>query len=569
MDTKAVGEFLERFADLSESVYWLSDPSLSKIVYISRAYEDIWGRDREVLYRFPEKWISYLHPDDVTGRHPIHAFAERVHSEGKDARYSENYRIVRPDGEIRYILDRGFPIFIDGVCLGVTGFAADITEIKLREKALEESIQKVELANFAKSDFIANMSHDIRTPITGMLGMVQDLTLAADHAEQSLASGKDPNGLLKEMVSTVRRDGHHLTNATNQLLHLCNEILELTRLECGQSQKHEDTFSLCALIQDNLALLMPTAKHKNLLLTMKTDPSLPDILTGSRVYLDRILLNLVGNALKFTHKGHVRVVVALDAEHDQNLVPGSTVRLKLTVEDSGIGIPKDKFDVIFEHFSQLTPSHHGLYKGAGLGLYTVKRFVKAMSGTIALESVVGRGTTFEVTLPFIVAEQKTVPDASRPLSVTPCLGEDLAPILSPRPRSSLGNTAFRAFVLVVEDNELAAFAVRFALERLHCRVEVACNGHMALNKIDAADYDLVLMDIGLPDIDGIEVTKKIRVHNDIQKAAVPVVALTGHAALTEGRQALAAGMQKVICKPAHTADLAAVLNQFVAPMENV
>ncbi|USQ15236.1 PAS domain-containing protein (plasmid) [Legionella lytica] len=176
-----VGDFLSKYTEFSDQVYWISSPDFSAIKYISPSYEKIWGRPRQELYHNPELWITFLHPEDAKTHHPIHEMARKIQVEGEKARYEEHYRIIRPDGSIRWILDRGFPLFdTQGTCYGVTGIAVDITEIKQRELELNLAKEAAEAANQAKTEFMENMRHDIRTPLTGIVGFAELLKMESD-----------------------------------------------------------------------------------------------------------------------------------------------------------------------------------------------------------------------------------------------------------------------------------------------------------------------------------------------------------------------------------------------------
>jgi two-component system aerobic respiration control sensor histidine kinase ArcB len=550
-----IGSFLEKLAEKSESVYWLSSPDFKKIQYISPAYERIWGRSCAALYANPELWITYLHPDDSQDHHPIYDMAERVGSEGPLARYQKEYRIIRPNGEVRWIIDQGFPVYgRDNKCCGVTGVAVDITENKLAEEKLKESKEKAEAASRAKSEFIANMSHDIRTPMTGIVGMVQDMLDTAEETQKKIESKKissqeELSRLLIGLTTLVKTDSDILMSAVDQLLQLCNEILEVTHLDGGMSVQPSESFDLHDLIQANVELQQPVAKHKKLALSAKIDKKVPRYVKGLKNYTDRTILNLVSNALKFTAKGSVKIKVAIaeDQSASSSNVDKSVI-VQIRVEDTGMGIPEEKFDVIFEYFSRLTSSYEGVYKGSGLGLYTVKNYIEAMKGSIGLTSAVGKGTCFTITLPFIISDTVDRPRESIRVPVAPL--HSTSNFLDPIATEVLNPSAR---VLVVEDNEIAAMGVVISLRPFQCAVDVAENGAKALEKAQNNAYDFILMDVGLPDMSGIEVTKAIRSFSDPQKAQVPIFALTGHANDSVARQqCLDAGMQAVYRKPAQT-----------------
>lgn len=557
-----IGSFLEKLAEKSESVYWLSSPDFTKIQYVSPAYEKIWGRPREVLYKNPEVWITYLHPEDAENYNPIQAMAERVSQDGKEARYEEDYRILRPDGEIRWIVDRGFPVYDqNGKCCGVTGVAVDITSDKIAEELLRKEKEKAEIANKAKSDFIANMSHDIRTPITGIVGMIQDLLNTAYDTDSSLKKNKAISSTalltkIKKLIQYVENNCHVLKDAVDQLLKLLNEILEVTRLDHGLVPKKSESFNIHDLVTDNIELLSPIAKNKKLDLRVEFSEHIPKYLTGLREYTNRTLLNLLSNALKFTKKGQVKLKINVKGKF-KNLKIGDPINIQFIIKDTGIGIPENKFDVIFGHFSRLTPSYKGLYQGSGLGLYTVKRYIEAMEGEISLKSKVKVGSTFTVTLPFTVSN-KITKSTNKQIKHGKNIDFDTLFKESESIQSSTSH------VLVVEDNLPAAMAVKIALQPFKCKLDFAENGKEAIKKANSKNYNLILMDIGLPDIGGIEVTKKIRGFKNTRKSKVPIVALTGHADNPEMRQqCFNAGMQEVLSKPTQTLILEPIFKKLV------
>lgn len=436
-----------------------------------------------------------------------------------------------------------------------------------REKIIAEKMRKrSEAANKAKTDFIANMSHDIRTPITGIVGLVQELLNKAESIKHYVKNNDEAdalydksNKMLLDIVSLVQKDGKLLLSATDELLQLCNEILETMILESGKINEKTESFNVRELIQKNIELFSPVALNKKIELSSKIDDDVPIYISGFRKLMYRCILNLISNALKFTEAGYVRIQVS------SKRAVKNTVTLIITVEDSGSGIPKDKFDVIFEHFSRLTPSFEGVYKGSGLGLYMVKCYVEAMQGSIDVVSEVGEGAHFTVTLPFTISCHADANQQSKCSKVQAI--------------SSINNVATKiqegtciqsmvASILIVEDHMLAAIALTAVLKPFGCHIKFAETGSKAVEMAQEESYDLILMDIGLPDFSGIEATKKIRAFDDYNRSLVPIVALTGHANNPEMRQeAINAGMQEVLSKPAQPAVLESILQRYVFGLE--
>ncbi|MBA2657781.1 MAG: response regulator [Tatlockia sp.] len=478
---------------------------------------------------------------------------------------------VLPDGSKQYFLSTKKPLHNAlGEVNGLLGISVDITERKQMENELYHAKIAAEAANQAKSEFIANMSHDIRTPLTGIIGMTQEMFNVADEIRSELEDAlkettpqKKYLPLLRRIVDTVQEDSQLLIGATDELLVLLNEILEIMILETGHCPKEAECFNLKKLIKHNIDLLQPAAYHKKLKLSYKIDKSIPLYFRGLRNYLDRTLLNLLSNAIKFTEKGFVKIKVQLANNSQSTNSFGDTLNLKISVQDSGIGIPIDKFEAIFENFSRLTPSYQGLYKGAGLGLFTVKRYMEAMNATITIESEPGKGACFSLTLPLIISnhldEEKNEVSLPEPAKVQI---KSLTPILK-QEKSFKSNSP--ALVLVVEDNPLAAKSLQSFLTRLNCDSQHAKNGEQAFSMVQKTHYDLVLMDVGLGDgMDGIETTKQIRKLNDLKFLQLPIIAVTGHANDSAKRnEALNAGIQEVCLKPLPPAKLEFLLEQYV------
>jgi PAS domain S-box-containing protein len=391
-----IGEFLAKLSEKSNTVYWLSSPDLKKIQHISPAYEKIWGRSRKLLYTNPEIWLSYLHPDDVKNfpYHPIHKMAERIIQLGPEARYEENYRIIKPNGEIRYITDRGFPIYgNDGVCYAVTGVAIDITQEKQIEEKLRLAKEAAEVASHAKTEFLENMRHDIRTPLTGILGCAQII--------QS-----------QTMDRQIAEFAEDLVQSSEALLEFLNRILENIKVSSGKVLLLKKKFNPYQEIESIIKLNKSLARKKNLAFTFSYDEKIPRYLLGDSIRLQRILLELTTNALTFTQTGEVKLVVELEKRLSRQVI------IKIMVIDTGMGIPVNKQQDIYMRFTRLIPSYKGTYPGAGLGLALVKQFLDDLEGEIYLESQPKKGSTFICFIPF-----------QEPLSPDSCGVEEAAHVL--------------------------------------------------------------------------------------------------------------------------------------------
>ena len=280
-----------------------------------------------------------------------------------------------PNGQKIITLVSKLPILDQhGRALGVVGYFTDITELKEKEQELQAAKRQAEAANQAKSAFIANISHDIRTPLSGLVGFAE---IAASRIK---APGQ-------------RENLQYLVQSGYALLKLLNEVIEFSRLECGALPHSAVKFNVTEVLEHVLALERPSAAAKKLALNVTVDQQIPAYLVGDAVRLHRILLNLISNAIKFTHQGFVRISAELAQQQ------GREVILKFTVQDSGMGIPADQQALIFSRFVRLIPSYQGQYAGSGLGLTVVKQFIDDLHGEIYVDSQEQRGSTFTCLIP--------------------------------------------------------------------------------------------------------------------------------------------------------------------------
>jgi PAS domain S-box-containing protein len=536
-----LGSFLSKLAENSDNVYWLMSPDFRKLEYISPAFEKIWGRPSNELYQNPQKWINYLHPEDVRDRYLLDQLAKRIAKEGEGARFVEDYRIIKPNGEVRWIVDRGFPIFgTNGECCGVTGVAVDITELKEREIALIQTREKVK-AERAKSIFISNMSHDIRTPLLGVIGN-------CDLLEKQGDSLRD-----RELAHTI-----HVS--AERLMQLLDDILELVSAdEIAESSLNLRPFSLKERIAFINDLILPNILQQNIVLKIKVAQTVPEYILSDRAKIDRILLNLMSNALKFTTVGSIALEVTVVNQLAEE------VWLEFKVIDTGIGIAPDQIPKIFDRFYRVNPSYENKYKGHGVGLYIVQKYVSLLRGSVDVVSEQGKGSTFTIKIPVQAAKTEQLSN----VQIKEELTEMDKPLkLMPQPEIKItaceeeSNKSSEQKVLVVEDDLIGRRVVKTFLERAGFLVDAVENAEKGFWQVMHCHYDLILTDIGLPGMNGNELTATIRGwEKATQQIPKPIVGLSAHGA-NQQSAAKKAGMNILLKKPLNDAKLLSIRELF-------
>lgn|GEM_PF-799037 len=430
----------------------------------------------------------------------------------------------------------------DGEVIGILGVSFDITEKKEMERELRFANQKLEQANRVKTQFIENISHDIRTPITGLLGLAQSMY---DRAQDDSA----------------REESRSMIDATNQLLSLLNQVIDITQADYNGKEHTTEDFLLNEVINQQFDMLKPAIKDKHLKFSYFISPVVPNCLRGARILFERILLNLLSNAIKFTHKGYVQLDVDLS---EQSTATDEPI-LEIRVKDSGIGIPQDQFEKIFENFTKLHPSYKGVYEGYGLGLYAVKQALERMGGEINVESKLDEGSCFTITLPFKLGNHTNIKSLSK---------DNVKKLLKPSVKLStkavnhpLKTTVHgkleRANLLLIEDQPLAARAVIHLLKGLGCQVTHAHDGEQSLELLEKTNFDLIIADIGLPRMSGLDVAKHIRSQSNSRVAKTPIIALTSHITHTKKNICIEAGMQDMFTKPLTISTAQDILDRYV------
>lgn len=516
------------FMDISQRV-----AAQEKLVMLSKAIEN---SPAAVVITDYNGIIEYVNPKftEITGYPPEEAIGQnpRILNAGIQSPefYTELWETLnrghewrgefcnrKKNGEIHWESASISPIRND--LKQITHFVAvkeDITERKFIAEELYRAKEAAEAGNRSKSEFLANMSHEIRTPLNAILGF-SDLALETDLTPEQ-----------HDYLTQVNFAG-------SALLRIINDILDLSKIEAGQLDIEQVSFSLQELLDNTLCLFREQAKAKGITLELELASALPAHSTGDPLRIGQILTNLIGNAIKFTEKGTVRVSLSL-----KESAPEKT-ELLFEVQDSGIGISPKSLAELFQPFTQADSSITRKFGGTGLGLSISKRLVNLMGGTIWAESTLGKGSTFCFIIPFGEAAAQTAHAPAMAASHETGLPSFQHP---DQPKSLQGIR-----ILLAEDNEINCLLTTEMLKRNGIAVDIATDGIQAVSRVlhETVSYDLVLMDIQMPGMDGCEATRKIR--SDPRFAALPIIAVTAHAYAEEQHRCREAGMNDHIVKP--------------------
>jgi PAS domain S-box-containing protein len=408
---------------------------------------------------------------------------------------------------------------ITGICL----FVRDVTRQITNEEVINRAREEAERANMAKSRFLATMSHEIRTPLGGIIGMLELL---------------NDTKLDKQQKSYVQS----LQISSETLMQIINDVLDYSKIESEKLELEHASFSVRQCIEDTFNILYAKAHEKNLKLSYKLDPSVPEVLLGDKNRLRQILINLTGNAIKFTHDGGIAILVKTESHTGRKAV------LQFAVSDTGIGMTEEQQQKLFQEFTQADTHTYGKYGGTGLGLAISARLVALMNGTIWVQSEPDKGSVFYFTAQFDVPDSHLFTDPT-------------AQVFS-------GNTTIEdepwqfipLKILVAEDNEVNQMLVKTILGKLGYEPEMVADGKAALSFVKEKKTDLIFMDVQMPEMDGLQATEEIRKLTELQQPVI--IAMTAFAMQGDKEKCLAAGMDDFITKPVRISDLKSAITKW-------
>jgi len=477
---------------------WEWDVLTNKIKWSDELYA-LFGLNPQEIEASYENYLKYVHPDD---KQLVNSIFQQVLKDHQPFQFF--YRIIRSDGMGRILEGRGH-VYTDGSgkAIKVIGTSLDVTKMKLTEEALVKAKTAAEKANSLKDQFLANMSHEIRTPMNAIIGFT-DLLRKKKLGEQEL-----------DYVETIKASG-------NNLLVIINDILDISKIDAGMMVFEEYPMSIKGIFHSLNAMLAQKAKEKKLALKFDFGKDIPPTLLGDPTRLTQILMNLGGNAIKFTEKGNVDVFAKIIEDDKEKC------KIEFTVKDTGIGIAEDKLGQLFNRFQQVEDQIARKYGGTGLGLAIAKKLIELQGGTITVKSEINVGSVFTFMLPFKKAKSGQVVVKEN---------ED--------GKFNLAELS-KLKILLVEDNPLNIKLVLSLFSENGLKTDVAEDGKEAVEKVKNNKYDIVLMDIEMPEMNGYDATKIIR--NEI-KSDVVIIAMTAHAMAGEKEKCLKQGMNGYVSKP--------------------
>ncbi|MBF0425128.1 MAG: response regulator [Magnetococcales bacterium] len=489
---------------------------------------EIYGFPPEETQRLRDDWVARLHPDD---RAWVLKAGENYRN-GLTHTYDLEYRIITPTGEVKWVRSKGAGVTWDdrGSVRRMVGTVRDITARKKMESALIHARKEAEAANQAKGDFLANVSHEFRTPMNAIIGLT--------------------NLCLKTSLTQQQTDYLNKVNLSAlSLMRMINDILDFSRIEAGKLPMEQEAFSVAGMLADLASAFAAQCQGSSTRLTVAANADLPSLLIGDPFRVRQILTSLVGNAVKFTHRGDILLAARVLTETHTSAV------IEFSVRDTGIGMTQEQQENLFQDFFQADASSTRQYGGTGLGLAISRRLVELMGGTIRVESSPGKGSRFSFDLRLDKPLPASASDTHRVPSDAPPSND---PVPSPSPLP-VDLTGFH--ILLVEDNDINQQIAIELLEQVHARVTLAENGGEAVEAARKTLFDAILMDVHMPVMDGLSTTRLIR--ESVGLARVPIIAMTANVMPGDRARCLAAGMDDYIAKPIDPEALFQVLGRWV------
>jgi PAS domain S-box-containing protein len=494
----------------NSAVMLITDPETGKIQDINQAAVNYYGYDRASLMRMNISDISIL-SKDLMQKENIQAEKEK-----RSFRYSQ-HRLA--DGNIRDVEIYSSKIPVKS---GIMEYSIifDITERKKIEKELQKAKETAEEAFRTKSYFISNVSHEIRTPLNAIVGLT-DLIIQDENLTTALL----------ENIKSIKYSSDHLLN-------VINDVLDFSKLEAGRVQIETTEFDVHNLVKETAQTINFRAKEKDITVNISVGADVPRILIGDPSRLRQILLNLLGNAIKFTIEGHIDIDVKPINESEDK------IDLRFSISDTGIGIPESKLEKIFESFSQAETDTSRKFGGTGLGLTICRKLVELQGGTMGVKSLEGMGSTFWFDLTYEISQRAYMPDKTRGTATM----KNLRGIK----------------ILLVEDDKMNQFVMSQIMKKWLAQIDIVNNGIQAIQKLEQKKYNLVLMDLHMPELNGYETTKVIRnPDSNVQDHDVPIIALTADVSIETRERVEQSGMNDFITKPSSQDEMYEKIMQVV------
>lgn len=506
-------QFIQQVIDTDPNLIYVKDWE-GKLLLINQAVADMHGATKESVIKILNSQ-PIERPEDLYNESKEDSEAILG---GKEIMVEESFTF--PDGEVRWFQTTKKALFREGRKAEMLSISMDITE---RKRNAEELLK----AQKAKEQFLANMSHEIRTPINGIAGLI------------NLLFDADPTTEQREYLTGIH-------NSAENLKVIINDILDISKIESGKLNFEKKAFIPESQIKSVIETFKYRTDEKGLDLILEIEDEAREIVVlGDPVRFSQILMNLIGNAVKFTYSGHIKITTGIESYQ------GNTVRVKFSVSDTGIGIPTDKMETVFDSFRQADESVSRKFGGTGLGLTICKQLVEYQGGEISVDSVEHKGTTFSFIIPYEKADRLDLND------------------LNNHQDSKFRIKEMGSFdglsILLVEDNDINQMYSSNILKKWDCKVDVAGNGAIAIEKVKKNNYDLILMDIQMPVMDGYEATRNIRNNLSLPKSQVPIIALTANAIVGDNDKCLDIGMNDYLAKPFAPEDLFNKILQIIKP----